>query len=333
MAPADGQGPRGRAQVRYSAKGEQLEDRSRSNQTAYAVFDPESGRWTRWRRLEMPPGDEFNFARSACAQFVVEPDGSVLLPFYIGRSADTPYSVTVVRCTFDGDALTYREHGDVLKLDVVRGLCEPSLARSGGRYFLTIRNDLKGYVTVGDGLHYRPIKAWTFDDGQELGSYNTQQHWLAHGDGLFLVYTRRGANNDHIARHRAPLFIAQVDPRRLCVIRETERVLIPERGGEFGNFGAAAIDDGSPGSRWPKASGTTRPDVAARRARCSSPGSSGRTRSPRPPGDDRRRPSPQARISRIGLPCSISSRFRPGISSRRESRPSRWRIVAWMSVT
>ena len=232
------------AQVRYSAKGEQLEDRSRSNQTAYAVFDPESGRWTRWRRLEMPPGDEFNFARSACAQFVVEPDGSVLLPFYIGRSADTPYSVTVVRCTFDGDALTYREHGDVLKLDVVRGLCEPSLARSGGRYFLTIRNDLKGYVTVGDGLHYRPIKAWTFDDGQELGSYNTQQHWLTHGDGLFLVYTRRGANNDHIARHRAPLFIAQVDPRRLCVIRETERVLVPERGGEFGNFGAAAIDDG-----------------------------------------------------------------------------------------
>jgi hypothetical protein len=28
------------------------------------------------------------------------------------------------------------------------------------------------------------------------------------------------------------------------VIRETERVLVPERGGEFGNFGAAAIDDG-----------------------------------------------------------------------------------------
>ena len=27
------------------------------------------------------------------------------------------------------------------------------------------------------------------------------------------------------------------------MIRETERVLVPERGGEFGNFGAAAIDD------------------------------------------------------------------------------------------
>jgi hypothetical protein len=232
------------AQVRYSPKGEQLEDRPRSNQTAYAGFDPKTGRWMRWRRIELPPGDSFNFARSACAQFVVEADGSVLLPFYIARSADVPYRVTVVRCTFDGDAMTYREHGDVLALNVARGLYEPSLVRLGDRYFLTIRNDLKGYVTAGgDGLHYRPVKPWTFDDGADLGSYNTQQHWLAHGDGLFLIYTRRGASNDHIMRHRAPLFIAQVDPERLHVIRATERVLVPERGAELGNFGAAAITD------------------------------------------------------------------------------------------
>ncbi|WP_406695937.1 GDSL-type esterase/lipase family protein [Singulisphaera sp. Ch08] len=232
------------AQVRYSKKGEQLEDQARSNQTAYAVFDPTSGRWTPWRRLEMPVGPTFDFARSACAQFVVEPDGSVLLPFYIGRSATVPYAVTVVRCRFDGDKLTYVEHGDVLALDVARGLYEPSLVRAGGRFFLTIRNDNKGYVTASnDGLHYRPVKAWTFDDGQELGSYNTQQHWLTHGDGLFLVYTRRGANNDHIIRHRAPLFLAQVDPERLSVIRATEQVLVPERGAELGNFGAAAIND------------------------------------------------------------------------------------------
>ena len=44
-------------------------------------------------------------------------------------------------------------------------------------------------------------------------------------------------------RHRAPLFIAQVDPERLEVIRATERVLVPERGAELGNFGAAAITD------------------------------------------------------------------------------------------
>lgn len=232
------------AQVRYSPKGEQLEDRPRSNQTAYAVFDPKSGRWTPWRRVEMPADESFNFARSACAQFVVEPDGSVLLPFYVAESADVPYRVTVVRCAFDGDALTYREHGDILALDVARGFYEPSLVRLGDRYFLTIRNDLKGYVTSsGDGLHFRPAKAWTFDDGEDLGSYNTQQHWLSHGHGLFLVYTRRGAGNDHIPRHRAPLFIAQVDPERLRVIRATERVLVPERGAELGNFGASSITD------------------------------------------------------------------------------------------
>lgn len=232
------------AQVRYNAQGKQLEDQPRSNQTAYTVFDPAAGTWSKWRRLEMPPGEAFNMARSACAQFVVEPDGTVLLPFYIGPSADRPYSTTVVRASFDGQQLKYLEHGDIFSLDVARGLYEPSLVKFHDRYYLTIRNDVKGYVTVGDdGLHFRPVKAWTFDDGQDLGSYNTQQHWLAHRDGLFLVYTRRGADNDHIFRHRAPLFIAQVDPKRLHVLRATERVLVPERGATLGNFGAAPIDE------------------------------------------------------------------------------------------
>ncbi len=153
-----------------------------------------------------------------------------------------------MHCAFDGTQLTYLEHGDELALDVPRGCDEPSLVLFQGRYYLTIRNDEKGYVTAGDdGLHFAPLTPWTFDDGAELGSYNTQQHWLAHGDGLFLVYTRRGANNDHIFRHRAPLFIAQVDPGRLCVIRATERVLVPERGATLGNFGAGPI---TPGESW-----------------------------------------------------------------------------------
>src|SRR6185436_12067028 len=102
------------------------------------------------------------------------------------------------------------------------------------RFYLTLRNDQRAYVTTSrDGLHFDAIRPWTFDDGSDLGSYNTQQHWLAHSDGLFLVYTRRGANNDHIIRSRAPLFIARVDPEKLCVIRSSERILIPERGGEM----------------------------------------------------------------------------------------------------
>ena len=41
-----------------------------------------------------------------------------------------------------------------------------------------------GYVTSSDdGLHYAPIRPWTFDDGTELGSYNTQQHWVSTAEG------------------------------------------------------------------------------------------------------------------------------------------------------
>ena len=163
---------------------------------------------------------------------------------YISTSARDPFSVTVARCWFDGKSLGYIEHGNVMSLEVARGLFEPSLIRLKDRFYLTIRNDEKAYVTLGeDGLNFEPIKPWLFDDGGELGSYNTQQHWLAHSDGLFLVYTRRGADNDHITRHRAPLFMAQVDPDRLVVLRETERVIVPERGATLGNFGAVAIDE------------------------------------------------------------------------------------------
>ena len=102
---------------------------------------------------------------------------------------------------------------------------------------MTIRNDEKGFVTKSkDGLQFEKYVPWTFDDGSDLGNYNTQQHWVTHSEGLFLVYTRRGANNDHVFRHRAPLFIAQVDPEKLCVIRETEQILVPERGARLGNF-------------------------------------------------------------------------------------------------
>ncbi len=232
------------AEVRYNKKGQELDDRPRSNQTAYAVYDPQAGKWTSWKRLEMPKDDKFNFARSACAQWLVQDDGKLLLPFYFGRNAKEPWGVTVVQCSFDGKKIKYVRHGTELELKVDRGLVEPSLARFKDKYYLTLRNDRKGYVTTSpDGLKYEPIKAWTFDDGQDLGSYNTQQHWLAHSDGLFLAYTRRGANNDHILRHRAPLFLAQVDPDKLHVLRATEQVLMPERGATLGNFGATVVTE------------------------------------------------------------------------------------------
>ncbi|MBN2295961.1 MAG: exo-alpha-sialidase [Pirellulales bacterium] len=228
--------------VRYSKKGDQISDVKRWSQTHYAVFDPKTNVWSKWKLLEMPADKKFDFSRSACAQWIVEDDGTLLVPIYF--SADKgPASVTVTKCSFDGNEMKYVGHGNEMSLKVVRGLCEPSIAKFQGRYYLTIRNDLKGYVTSSeDGLNFNPIKPWTFDDGGELGSYNTQQHWVNNDKGLFLVYTRRGANNDHIVRHRAPLFIAQVDPNRLCVIRDTEKIAVPERGTTLGNFGCNPVN-------------------------------------------------------------------------------------------
>jgi hypothetical protein len=252
-------------QVRYSPKGEQLDDVTRAHQTVYAVLDPKTDRWLPWQVLELPPEEQFNFARNACSQWLVRPDGGLLVPLYIGPNSREPFSTTVAECRFDGNKLTYVRHGTVLKLNIARGLYEPSLITFRGRYFLTLRNDERGYVSVSlDGLHFAEPKPWLFDDSTELGSHNTQQHWLAHSDGLFLVYTRRGANNDHIMRHRAPLFMAQVDPATLRIIRRTEKVIVPERGAELGNFGAAAI---SQSESWITVSeGMFMPDSRARGA-------------------------------------------------------------------
>lgn len=229
--------------VRHDKKGNQVLDKPRSEEVVYSVYDTISDEWTPLRTLSLPDTDTtFFLAISSCGQWLVKDDGSLLIPIYFRGASESNFSTVVLHCSFDGATLKYLEHGNRISLDVSRGAYEPSLARYRDRYFLTIRNDKKGYVTTGaDGLHYNPITPWTFDDGTELGSYNTQQHWLSHSNGLFLVYTRKGANNDNVMRHRAPLFIAQVDPTKLCVIRRSERILIPNGGLPLGNFGATAI--------------------------------------------------------------------------------------------
>lgn len=233
-------------QLRYSPSGTQLLDQPRSYEFAYAIYDPAADAWTSWQTLAMPLGDGKRYYQVApgCVQWLVKDDGTLLVPAYYLGPQGGAYSVTVVRASFDGGKLVYLGHGDELQHQEVRGLCEPSLVSFQGKYFLTLRNDNRGYVTTSeDGLKYAPIQPWVFDDGKDLGSYNTQQHWVVHSRGLFLVYTRRGANNDHIARNRAPLFMARVDPAKLRVIRRTEKELIPERGVMLGNFGAAVVDE------------------------------------------------------------------------------------------
>ena len=216
----------------------------RPRATSYAVYDPETNTWSKWKALEMPDHPRFANAGAGSVQRYDLPNGDILLPVYFKEPEKTICSVAVMRCTFDGETLTYQEHGNELSVPIKRGLVEPSLTRFDDRFFLTIRNDEHGYVAVSDdGLHYSEPKRWTFDDGSDLGNYNTQQHWVVHSKALFLVYTRRGANNDHVMRHRAPLFMARIDPENLQVIRDTEQILVPEKGARLGNFDITEINE------------------------------------------------------------------------------------------
>ncbi len=228
-------------------RGDELVHAPYRRSTAYSVYDARTRTWGQWKSLDLPENEFFN-SGSGCVQRVDLLGGHILLPVYLhSREASAAgwqacSSVTVLLCTFDGETLRYREHGDLLTVREPRGLGEPSLAHYGGRFYLTLRNDVRGYVTrSGDGLHFDEPKPWTFEDGEEIGNYNTQQHWVTHSSGLFLVYTRRGAGNDHVFRHRAPLFMAQVDTERLCLLRHTERVVVPERGARLGNFGTVDV--------------------------------------------------------------------------------------------
>lgn len=237
----------------FTFRGGKAEDRTQER-VSYAVYSPERKEWSGLKLLELPAQDHEGKPilqpNSGCVQRCDRPGGEILLPVRYRKDAkQSGYTTIVTRCTFDGQTLTYREHGSELGLSDGLGLYEPSLIEFGSRFFLTLRGDRSGYVTRSqDGLNYEPIVEWKYDDGKPLGNYNTQQHWVTHSSGLYLVYTRKGANNDHVFRHRAPLFIARVDPDQLCIIRSTEQILMPETGLDLG-AGFGVMEAGA-GETW-----------------------------------------------------------------------------------
>ena len=218
-------------------------------QVSYAVIDPETGECGPLRTINMPErdhdGKQIVAPNAGCHQRVDLENGDVLLPIrYQKDPAKRLYTSIVARCRFDGQTLRYVEHGSEHSIPKGRGLYEPSATRFGDAYFLTMRADDAAYVSKSqDGINYSNHVPWLFDDGQPLGSYNTQQHWATIGGRLYLIYTRRGANNDHIMRHRAPLFIARVDPDALRVVRSSEQILVPEKSATLGNSGICHISD------------------------------------------------------------------------------------------
>ena len=214
--------------------------------TLYSVYDESLGDFSPFEIVDMPYPDTLYYSSgSGSSQFVVEDNGDILVPIYHmdDKASLDPwhdcYHSSVMRCSFDGRRLSLIEIGSPLSIETPRGLYEPSLIKHGGKYYLALRADHSGYIaTSDDGLNFSRPYELVWENGESIGNYCTQQHWISLGEKLYLVYTRRGADNDNVFRHRAPLFIAELDTERMCLIRATETIAVPNRGARLGNFGA-----------------------------------------------------------------------------------------------
>ena len=214
------------------------------------------GSWSPRQYLEP---EEFKGAAAfccGCTQKIVRANGEWLLPFYFMEDTQSMnYRVTVYRARFDGESFTLLERGNILENVNRRGLMEPSLFEFGGRVLITLRaEDGNSYVAVSeDGIHFSPMQAWRFDDGEAPESFSTQQHFLTIGGKLFLSYTRNAGYNSKVPRFRAPLFIAEVNPERLELLRASEQIVFPIDGewshpetiAVSGNFMPLSLKDGS----------------------------------------------------------------------------------------
>lgn len=209
--------------------------------TFYSVYNEETDSFSNRAFLELPK--DVRPCGNGSGQALELENGDILVPVQAMADENGRYAATVLLCSFDGEKLTFKEKGNDLRFEVARGLCEPSLIYHDGTYYMTIRNDEAAFVAKSkDGMYYEDMHLWTWEDGSLLQSYNTQQHWAKVNGELYLVYTRRDETNNHVERHRAPLWMAKVEDMHL--VKSTEMAITPQRGARMGNFGVISLDDG-----------------------------------------------------------------------------------------
>ena len=208
--------------------------------TFYSVFDEKTEKFSKMQFVRMP--ENITNSGNGSGQSFELDNGDLLIPIYYKKENEENLYSAVMKCSFDGEEIKLLEMGNSFTIPVERGLCEPSIIFHKGVYYATYRNDECAFVSKSlDGLHYTDLQLWKWSDGSLVDSYNTQQHWMVLGEELYLVYTRRGANNDHVFRHRAPLFASRVENMRL--VKESEFAVVPERGARLGNFGVTQLSD------------------------------------------------------------------------------------------
>ncbi len=214
----------------------------------YAVFDTETKKFGKLNAIKMPDPQKYRNCGSGCSQCTELENGDMLIPISFGEIKDNKKQndkAAVIRCSFDGSELKFISISNELEVkDSVRGIGEASILHFNGKFYLTIRDDAHGYLSVSDdGNTFSEPQKWRFDNGEIVPTYNTQSHWLTSNGKAYLVYTRKAGTNDHVFRHRAPLFVAEFDPEKLVLKRDTEFVAVPERGARLGNFGVFNIDE------------------------------------------------------------------------------------------
>ena len=254
----------------YFARNEQL--------ARYPIYvtRTKDGSWSERRILKWDDPRGSHIYSNNCGQRVVLPDGEIQMSFTFGPKPQNRM-VAGVRSRFDGSELKVTQVGPALHNPVGRGLLEPSVTKFGGEFWMTMRaEDGRGHVSVSrDGLKWTAKQAWSWDDGTPLAMSTTQQHWLTHSDALFLVYTRKDSSNENVIRWRSPLWLAKVDTEKRCLIKSTERIVLPMVGDGvnepdkvalMGNFDVTNVSPNeSLGHRW-RMDAAVR--VSRRRASC-----------------------------------------------------------------
>ncbi len=218
---------------------------------SYSHYDPSTGTFAPWKSFRIKiDGEEKPCV--AYGQRVDLPNGDILLPFSTIKELDGWNSIRwcgSARCRFDGDSVKVIEVGKLVTHPEPRGFVEPSMAEHNGVFYMTLRaQDGHSHVTTSkDGLTWEEPRPWRWDNGDPIPMDQTMTKFVSHKEGLFLVYTRITEDNKNVFRHRAPVFLAQIDPEGVCLVRETESVLLANRGFPLGNFN---VNEVSPNETW-----------------------------------------------------------------------------------
>ena len=217
----------------------------------WSVYDAASKAFTPWKSFRIKI-DNVEKPCVAYGQRVDLENGDILLPFSAVREFTGRNSLRwsgAAYCTFNGNMLKPEKVSELFTNPVPRGFAEPSMTSYNGKFYMTLRaEDGFSHVTASnDGMDWRDPQPWSWDDGTPIAMNQTMTKFLTHSDSLYLVYTRITGDNHNVFRNRAPLFIARVDAKKICLVRASERVIFPNKGMPIGNFN---IRDVSPLESW-----------------------------------------------------------------------------------